>query len=170
MKDHVGSSNQNDETESEGDDEDNELVLIDKTKKCSCSKELAGLDGTLGSTWEPPLRDHSQISHMFHHQRRSWQEVDHAGDNCPVQAEDLWIMLQIRCDFSVWDYAIFCLLRQLSFQGSCGLAITLVKLWASPITWEEVRIVYICMYSARSSDSRDTMREMGRLDCAYGHY
>jgi hypothetical protein len=79
MKDRVGSSNENDENESEDEGEDDPLVVINKSKKTSFSRELAGLDGNLGSAWEAPADSHRRKSRTDHCRRRSGQlEIESA--------------------------------------------------------------------------------------------
>ena len=55
LKDRAGSSD-----ESEDQDEDDPPVVIDKSKKSSFTRELAGLDRNLGSAWEAPAGSHQR--------------------------------------------------------------------------------------------------------------
>jgi hypothetical protein len=73
MKDRIGSSDESDENDDEdGDeDEDDPPVVIDKSKKSSFTRELAGLDGNLGSAWEAPAGSHWRRSRIDHRRRRS---------------------------------------------------------------------------------------------------
>jgi hypothetical protein len=90
MKDRVGSSDENDENESEDEDEDDPPVVIDKSKKSSFTRELAGLDGNLGSAWEAPAGSHRRRSRTDHRRRRSGRlEIESAEADWPVQAEAL---------------------------------------------------------------------------------
>ena len=66
MKDHAGSSD-----ESEDEDDEDPPVVIDKSKKSSFTRELAGLDGNLGSAWEAPAGSHRRRSRTEHCRRRS---------------------------------------------------------------------------------------------------
>jgi len=65
LKDRAGSSD-----ESEDADEDNPPVVMDKSKKSSFTRELAGLDGNLGIAWEAPAGSHRR-GRTDHHRRRS---------------------------------------------------------------------------------------------------
>jgi len=73
LRDRAGSSDENDdEDESEDeDDDDDPPVVIDKSKKSSFTRELAGLDGNLGSAWEAPAGSHRRRSRTDHRRRRS---------------------------------------------------------------------------------------------------
>jgi hypothetical protein len=66
LKDRAGSSD-----ESEDEDEDDPPVVIDKSKKSSFTRELAGLDGNLGSAWEAPAGSLRRRSRTDHRRRRS---------------------------------------------------------------------------------------------------
>jgi hypothetical protein len=72
LRDRSGSSDENDdEDENEDEDEDNPPVVIDKSKKSSLTRELAGLDGNLASTWKVPAGSHRRRSWTDHCHRRS---------------------------------------------------------------------------------------------------
>jgi hypothetical protein len=72
MKDRAGSSDENDdEDESKNEDDEDPLALIDKSKKSSFTRELAGLDGNLGSAWEAPAGSHRRRSRTDHRRQRS---------------------------------------------------------------------------------------------------
>jgi hypothetical protein len=66
LKDRAGSD---DEDESE--DEHDPPVVINKSKKSSFTRELAGLDGNLGSAWEAPAGSLRRRSRTDHRRRRS---------------------------------------------------------------------------------------------------
>jgi len=75
LKDRAGSSDENDD---EDEDEDDPPVVIDKSKKTSFTRELAGLDGNLGSAWEAPAGSHRRKSRTDHRRRRSQLEIESA--------------------------------------------------------------------------------------------
>jgi hypothetical protein len=66
LRDCTGSSD-----ESEDEDDEDPLVAIDKSKKSSFTRELAGLDGNLGSAWDAPAGSHRRRSRTDHRRRRS---------------------------------------------------------------------------------------------------
>jgi hypothetical protein len=66
MKDRAGSSD-----ESEDEDDEDPPAVIDKSKKSSFTRELAGLDGNLGSEWEAPAGSYRRRSRTDHRRRRS---------------------------------------------------------------------------------------------------
>jgi len=68
LNDRAGSG---DEDENEDDDEKDLPVVIDKSKKSTFSRELAGLDGNLGSALEAPAGSHRRRSRTDHSRRRS---------------------------------------------------------------------------------------------------
>jgi hypothetical protein len=82
MKDRAGSSD-----ESENEDDEDPPVVIDKSKKSSFTRELAGLDGNLGSAWEAPAGSHRRRSRTDHRRRRSQLEIESAEADLPVHAE-----------------------------------------------------------------------------------
>jgi len=67
-----------DEDESEDEDEDDPPVVMDKSKKSSFTRELAGLDGNLGSAWEAPVGSHGRRSRTDHRRLRSQLEIESA--------------------------------------------------------------------------------------------
>jgi hypothetical protein len=67
LKDRAGSSDEHDD---EDEDEDDPPAVIDKSKKSSFTRELAGLDGNLGSAWEAPAGSHRR-GRTDHRRRRS---------------------------------------------------------------------------------------------------
>jgi hypothetical protein len=72
MKDRAGSSDENDdENESEDEDDEDPPAVIDKSKKSSFTRELAGLHGNLGCAWEAPAGSHRRKSRTDHRRRRS---------------------------------------------------------------------------------------------------
>jgi hypothetical protein len=72
LRDRVGSSDQNDdEDESEDEDDEDPPAVIDKSKKSSFTRELAGLDGNLGSAWEAIAGSLRRRSRTDHRRRRS---------------------------------------------------------------------------------------------------
>lgn len=92
LKDHVGSSDENDEDE----DEDNPPLVIDKSKKSPFSQELAGLDRNLGSAWEAPPGCDERRRWTGHRRRRSSRlEIESPDVDRPVLAEALdceWVL------------------------------------------------------------------------------
>jgi len=56
---------------SDDEDEDDPPVVIGRSKKSSFTRELAGLDGNLGSAWEAPAGSHRRRSQTDHRRRRS---------------------------------------------------------------------------------------------------
>jgi hypothetical protein len=72
-KDRAGSTD-----ESEDEDDEDPPVVIDKSKKSSFTRELAGLDGNVGSAWEAPAGSHRRKSRTDHHRRRSQLEIESA--------------------------------------------------------------------------------------------
>jgi len=84
FRNRAGSSN-----ESEDEDDEDPPAVIDKSKKSSFTRELAGLDGNLGSAWEVPARSHRRKSRTDHRRRRSQLEIESAEADWPVQAEAL---------------------------------------------------------------------------------
>jgi hypothetical protein len=74
MKDRAGSSDENDD---EDEDDEDPPAVIDKSKKSSFTRELAGLDGNLGSAWEAPSGSHRR-GRTDHRRRRSQLEIESA--------------------------------------------------------------------------------------------
>jgi len=67
----MGSSDENDdEDESEDEDDEDPPAVIDKSKKSSFTRELAGLGGNLGKAWEAPAGSHRR-GRTDHRRRRS---------------------------------------------------------------------------------------------------
>jgi hypothetical protein len=69
LKDCPGTRAENDD-EDESEDEDDPPVVIDKSKKSSFTRELAGLSGNLGKVWEAPAGSHRR-GRTDHCRRRS---------------------------------------------------------------------------------------------------
>jgi hypothetical protein len=80
LKDCAGSSDENeyDEDESEDEDDEDPLAVIDKSKKSSFTRELAGLDGNLGSAWEAPAGSHRRSGTDHRRWRSGRLEVESA--------------------------------------------------------------------------------------------
>jgi len=80
LRDRAGSSDENDdEAESEDEDDEDPPAVIDKSKKSSFTRDLAGLDGNLRSAWEAPAGSHRRRSWTDHRHRRSGQlEIESA--------------------------------------------------------------------------------------------
>jgi len=75
MMDRVGSSDDNEE------DENHPRVVIDKSKKSGFTRELAGLDGNLGSAWEAPKGSHRRSRTDHRHGRSGRLEIETAEAN-----------------------------------------------------------------------------------------
>jgi hypothetical protein len=74
LKDRAGSDDEDEhenDDEDESEDEDDPPVVIDKSKKSSFTRELAGLDGNIGSAWDAPAGSHRRRSRIDHRRRRS---------------------------------------------------------------------------------------------------
>jgi hypothetical protein len=94
----LGSSDENDENEHE--DEDDPLVVIDKSKKSSFTRELAGLNRNLRTAWDAPAALHQRSNRTEHHRRSGSQlQMQRADGEGLVQAKALHLVLRIRCDF-----------------------------------------------------------------------
>jgi len=119
MKDRMGSS---DEKDDEDEDEDNPPAVIDKSKKTSFTRELAGVDRKLGRIWEAPASSHRRSSQTDHRRRRSGRlQIESAEADWPVQARALDIVLRIRCDFGDGILSFFVSWENNCFRGSAGL-------------------------------------------------
>jgi len=73
LRDRAGSDDEDEhenDDEDESEDEDDPPVVIDKSKKSSFTRELAGLDGNLGSAWEAPAGSHRRRSRTDNRRRR----------------------------------------------------------------------------------------------------
>jgi len=126
LKDRMGSSNENDVD----DDEDDPPVSIDKSKKSCFSRELAGLNGNLGSAREVPAGSHQRRSRTgYRCERSSPLEIASAANNWPVHTEAL---------DSEWDLSFLVSWKDNHFGGALGLAdylggaqqwISLFSLW-----------------------------------------
>jgi hypothetical protein len=78
LKDRVDSSDEHDdEDKSEDEDEDDPPVVIDKSKKTSFTRQLAGLDGNLESAWEAPVGSDRRRRRTDHLRRSSQLEMKH---------------------------------------------------------------------------------------------
>jgi hypothetical protein len=72
LKTRIGSCDENDDQdEGEDEDEDDPPVVIEKSKKTCFTRELAGLEGNLGSAWEEPEGSHRVRSRTHHCRGRS---------------------------------------------------------------------------------------------------
>jgi hypothetical protein len=79
LKDRAGSSDEHDdEDESEDEDDEDPPGVIDKSKKSSFTRELAGLDGNLGSAWEAPAGSDRRSRTDYRRRRSGRLEIESA--------------------------------------------------------------------------------------------
>jgi len=163
MKNHIGSSSENDdEDESEDEDDKDPPAVIDKSKKSSFKRELAGLNGNPRSAWEAPEGSYWRRSRTDHRRPSSrWLEIDSAVVHWEVQSDAHDIVLRIRCDFWCGILSFFISWKDNRFGGALGMADCL----GGPRHGLSFKVFFIVSFYGR-----DTALEECRADFKCGHH